>query len=265
MNKRVTQILSEHLISAAHFVRSVFLICGLFLLASCGSNPSATGGDPEGALSDYIQLGQSYLREGRRDQARFNLLKALDIDSRSPEANNVMALLYETEGEVELAKQLYRRALSSDRTYTPARVNYARVLYAQEDYRSARDEYETAASDVNYRLRPDAFLGVGLSELRLGNVEEAKTAFGRALQLNPNIGPALLEVASIAYEQREYPLAMEYLEAYEGRTVDTPRSLMLGIQLSRVFDEPNKEQSYALALRSMFPDSMEARQLQLEQ
>ena len=139
MKKTATQILGEYLISAAGYGRSGFLICGFVLLASCGSNPTSLGGDPQGALSDYIQLGQSYLREGRRDQARFNLLKALDIDSRSPEANNVMALLYETEGEVELAKQLYRRALSSDRTYTPARVNYARVLYAQEDYRSARD------------------------------------------------------------------------------------------------------------------------------
>ena len=138
------------------------------------------------------------------------------------------------------------------------------MLYAESEYEDARDQYETAARDVNYRLRPDAFLGVGLSELRLGNTEQAKLAFERTLQLNPSIGPALLEVADIAFDEREYPLALEYLEAYERRTVETPRSLYLGIQLARVFNDQNKEQSYALALRSIFPDSTEARQLQLE-
>ena len=235
----------------------------LVAVTGCVSNTQRSS-DLDAALADYIRLGQGYLQEGRRDQARFNLLRALEIDSRSPEANNVLALLYETEGEVDLAKELYQRAISSDRSYTPARINYARVLYAQSEYRDARDQYETAASDVNYRLRPDAFLGVGLSELRLGNVEQAKSAFERALQLNPNIGPALLEVADIAFDEREYVLALEYLETYELRTIDTPRSLYLGIQLARVFNDPNKEQSYALALRSMFPDSTQARQIQLE-
>lgn len=240
---------------------AVFLLALVF---GCASNNSRSG-NLEGALADYIQLGQSYLREGQREQARFNLLRALEIDSRSPEANNVMALLHETEGEVELAEELYRRALSSDANYSPARINYARVLYAQEQYGAARDQYRRVSEDVNYRLRSDAFMGLGLSELRLGNLEVAKEAFERALQLNPNLGQAFLEVADIAYQEREYSLALEYLEAYERRAIETSRSLFLGIQLARVFNDQNKEQSYALALRSMFPDSMEARQLRLEQ
>lgn len=245
-------------------LRFSLILLPLIAITGCASNGQQSG-DPDAALADYIQLGQGYLQEGRRDQARFNLLRALEIDSRSPEANNVMALLYETEGEIELSKQLYQVALSSNRSYTPARMNYARVLYAEGQFQDARNQYEMAASDVNYRLRPDAFLGLGLSELRLGDIESAKSAFGRALQLNPSIGPALLEVADIAFDEREYPLALEYLEAYERRTIETPRSLYLGIQLARVFSDQNKEQSYVLALRSMFPESMEARQLQLEE
>lgn len=243
----------------------VFSLLLLSLLGCSTTNTSGNGGNPERALADYIQLGRNYLSEGQRDQARFNLLKALEIDDRSPEANNVMALLLETEGDIELAKQLYSRALSSDRSYSPARINYARVLYAQEEFAEARTQYQLVAEDVNYRLRPDAFVGLGMSEIRLGNSDAAKEAFRRALLLNPNIGPALLEIAEIAYQEREYPLSMEYLEQYERSTVETPRSLVLGIQLSKIFNDSDKEQSYALALRSMFPDSMEARQQQLDQ
>lgn len=242
-----------------------FKLCfGLILLILVGCTTTTTGGgDPERALENYIQLGRNYLSEGERERARFNLLKALEIDEDSPDANNVLALLYETEGEIEEAKRLYHRAIAEDRNYSPARMNYARVLYSEGEYRDSRNQYQTVTEDINYRLRADAFLGMGLSELRLGNVEEAKTALNRTLLLNPNIGPALLEVTQIAYEQREYALALEYLERYEQTTLETPRSLMLGVQLSRIFQESDKEKGYAFTLQNMFPNSTEARELSL--
>lgn len=244
----------------------LFFSLTLLMLVGCTtSTTSGNGADLERAVENYVQLGRNYLSEGEREQARFNLLKALEIDDQNPDANNVMALLYETEGEVELAKQLYRRAISEDRDYSPARMNYARVLYAQEEYRDARNQYQIVTEDVNYRLRADAFLGVALSELRLGDIESAKSALNRTLLLNPNVGPALLQVAEIAYEQREYALSLEYLERYERNTAETPRSLSLGVKLARIFDEPEKEQSYAFALQNMFPDSIEARQLRVSQ
>ncbi len=236
----------------------------LLSLAGC-TTTSNKAGDPERAVENYVQLGRNYLSEGEREQARFNLLKALEINERSPEANNVLALLYETEGEVELAKQLYRRAISANRNYSPARMNYARVLYAEGRYRDARSQYQTVTEDVNYRLRADAFLGLALSELRLGNIEAGKTALNRTLLLNPNIGPAMLEVAEIAFEEEQYVLSLEYLERYERVAVESPRSLMLGVELSRVFNEPEKEQAYIFSLQNMFPDSSEARTLRLSQ
>lgn len=243
---------------------TLFFSLVLLALVGCGTT-TTSGGDPQRALENYIQLGRNYLSEGEREQARFNLLKALEIDDRSPDANNIMALLYETEGEVNEAKRLYRRAISSDRSYSPARMNYARVLYAEGEYSEARDQYQVASEDVNYRLRADAFLGLGLSQMRLGDHEGAKTAFNRAILLNSNIGPAFLEMAQIAYESREYPLALEYLENYETRAAETPRSLMLGIQLARIFGESEKEEGYSFTLQNMFPTSIEARELQLNQ
>ena len=235
----------------------------LLILVGCTTTTSSGGGDPERALENYIQLGRNYLSEGERERARFNLLKALEIDEDSPDANNVLALLYETEGEIEEAKRLYQRAISEDRSYSPARMNYARVLYSEGEYRDSRSQYQIVTEDINYRLRADAFLGMGLCELRLGNVEQAKAALNRTLLLNPNIGPALLEVTQIAYEQEQYALALEYLEQYERTTQQSPRSLMLGVQLSRIFQDSDKEKGYAFALQNMFPDSTEARELSL--
>lgn len=242
---------------------AVWLVISVLALSGCVTTTSGRAADPERALSNYIQLGRNYLSEGERDQARFNLLKALEIDSRSPEANNVMALLNESEGEVELAKQAYRRALSSDTGYTPARMNLARVLFAEVDYAGAREQYLKSSEDVNYRLRGNAFYGLALTDLRLGQPERAKESLRRALQLNPSLASALLEVADISYQEQNYPLAMEYLERYESVASESPRSLELGILLARVFRDVNAEATYALALQTMFPDSREAREYQL--
>ena len=245
--------------------KGFLLLVMALAMSACVTEPQNRLANPERALADYIQLGRSYLAEGERDQARFNLLKALNVDSRSPEANNLMALLYESEGENELARDSYRRALSSDSSYTPARVNYARLLYAEEDYREASDQYQRAVDDVNYRLRANAFYGLALSQLRLGEDEEAGQSLRRAMQLNPSLAPALLEFAELAYDQRSFAISMQYLERFEQVATATPRSLDLGIRLAQVFSDSEKEATYRMALGSMFPDSLQARERRLEQ
>lgn len=233
-------------------------------LAACTTTTQNRLADPERALSDYIQLGRNYLSEGEREQARFNLLKALDIDDRSPEANNLMAFLYESEGEIELAKQGYRRAISSDAAYTPARVNLARVLYAEGDYNGARTQYQRAVEDVNYRLRANAFYGLALTQLKMNQETQARESLRRALQLNPTLAPALLEVAVLAYAERSFALALDYLERFEQVATATPRSLDLGIRLAEVFTDADKEATYRMALQTMFPESLQARERMLE-
>jgi type IV pilus assembly protein PilF len=220
--------------------------------------------NPERALDSYIQLGRNYLAEGERDQARLNLLRALDINNRSPDANNLMGLLHETEGEIGLAKQRYQRALSADRAFTPARMNLARVLFAEGEFREAREQYRLSSQDIGYRLRDNAFFGMAIADLRLGNGEAAKESLRRALLLNPAFPSALLEVADIAFQERDYPMAREYLLRFEEVAPETARSLDLGARLAQFFGEVEVEQSYLMALEEMFPQSREALQRRLE-
>lgn len=242
-------------------LKAVFL---MVVLAGAGcTTTSSTVTDPQRAVDTYVQLGLSYLASGQRDQARLNLLRALELDSNSPSALHAMALLYQTEGEVELAEQNFRRALSQDRNFTQARMNYARFLYLEGRFSDARGEYQRVTQDTNYRLRSDAFVGLALSEMRLENEDAARAAITRALNLNPNQPSALLEAADFAWIENDIAASRNYLDRYEAVAQQTARSLWLGVRLAWANNDTNRAASYGLALLEIYPDSREAGQYRL--
>ncbi len=233
------------------------------MLTACTSTPSSQVADPDKAIETYVQLGLGYLGNGQREQARFNLLKALELDRNHAGALHGMALLYQTEGELELAEQNFRRALAQEPGFTQARMNYARFLFLQGNHQRARDEYQRVTQDTNYRLRPDAFVGLALSEFQLGNRDAGRDALNRALRLNPNMAAALLEAAEIEWSDGNYPAARDYLTRFEAVARQTARSLWLGVRLARVFNDTNRAASYGLALLEIYPESREANQYRL--
>lgn len=239
-----------------------FIIIGLgFLqLVSCGGANQKQDVDTDKIVDTYIQLGMGYLREGKKDQARFNLLKAIDADSRSPEANSALALLYQSEGETTLAEKHYKKAIDSDKNFNQARYNFAGMLLASERFEEAEKQYSVLTEDVNYRLRAQSFLGLGKALEKQGDLDAAKDAFIRSYQRDPRLTIAFLELAGIALQQEDFVSAKGLLDQFEKDAEASPRSLKLGIDLAQKFNDADAEASYALALRNLFPNSREARE-----
>ena len=156
------------------------LIVILVLIQGCGTTQPVSStntsntvdelSDKQKAVRDYVQLGNNYLGQGNRKQARFNYLKAISLDPTSPPANNGVALLYQSEGEWKLAEKHYRKAITEDTSFTGARNNYARFLVLQERYDEARQQYEIAVKDINYNLRPQAFVGLSVAQFYLNDL-----------------------------------------------------------------------------------------------
>ena len=68
-------------------------------------------------------------------------------------------------------------------------------------------------------------------------------------------------MAQLTYETGDYLKSRAYLQRYSDVTKHTAASLWLGLQLERKLGDRNAEASYALLLRSEFPDSEEAHRL----
>jgi type IV pilus assembly protein PilF len=238
------------------------MIC-LVLLTGCVTEQTS-GPDPKNVdmgelLQRQLDLGIGYLRNGDYPRAKEKLNRALAIDSKSAVVHATFGLLFELEGEDELAERYFRDAIKYDPESAQARNSYGAFLFAKGRYAEAAQQLEEAAQNRFYRNRPTVFENLGIAYLRLGDAEGADYAFTRAVQLNPDQSRALLELAEIRFGQRNYAEARELYSRQTRGAAKSAKALWLCIRLARVFKNYNEEASCAEALEGIYPASDEYR------
>jgi type IV pilus assembly protein PilF len=209
------------------------------------------------ALEQHIQLAENYIQKNNRESARHHLRKAFGIDKNSAAATAAMARLYQLEGEPKLAEEYFRRALRRDKSLTQARNQFGSFLYRAKRYEEALVEFEIAASDLDYDNRARVLVNVGRTALKLGNNVRAETVFKHASVLDRGLASPLIELADLSFQQQDYANAKNYLDRYTSVTQATARSLLLGIRIERTFGNKDREASYVLALKNLYPYSRE--------
>lgn len=213
--------------------------------------------DPVKSLQSYIDLGIGYIRNGQYQRAKDNLNKALALDSRSAQAHDAFGLLFQFEGELELAERHFKRAVSIQPDLSRARNNYGAFLFEQKRYDEAIKQLKEAAKDPFYPARPQAFENLGVCYLHLGELAQAEDAFSHAVGLNATQPRALLELAELKFKKQDFTGAKGHFERYRKIMQPSSKSLWLGIRIARVFDEKDDEASQSMLLRNIFPATEE--------
>ena len=240
------------------------------LLGSCVT--TTTGGfnvetSNEDALDNYIQLTVAYFDTDDMPNARRNLANALEIDDRNSEAYNVLALIFQREGDQQLALENFRRSIRLDRANSRARNNYAALLFATGDYETAFDELETVTEHTMYDGRAVAFENLGRSALKLGRVSDAEAAFQRALQLNSNLYVSSVVLALLLAQRENWQGARLAFQRYLTTTdfygiPHTPRALLAGITIEGQFQNQELVNDFTRILTTLYPESPEYAALQ---
>lgn len=238
-------------------IKSLSILALVAVLGSCVTE-TTTGlekADSEKRLNSHIELGVGYLRNRNYQRAKESLQRALEIDSQSAKAHNYFGLLYQLELDPEMAEEHYKKAIRYDPSLASARNNYGAFLFEQGRYEEAIVQLKEAASDKLYRNRSHVYENLGISYLRLGQREEARKAFHKSIALNPNQSRALLELAQLYFEDRNYVDAKKLYNRHKKVSGPSAQSLWLGIRLARIFGNEDEEASLALALKNIFPAS----------
>ena len=105
-----------------------------------------------------------------------------------------------------------------------------------------------------------AFVNLGLCRLQLEDDTDAQAAFTRALWTDRRNPVALLETGFLRLEAGDTNEAARYHGTY--RTVSpqqSPRGLLLGLEIAAQTGDQDPLGSYELALRDLYPDSAEYR------
>lgn len=212
--------------------------------------------------SEYnTQLGVNYMQRGEFETALEKLEKALRQDPNSAPAHHTIAILYANLAENTKAEYHYERALEISPKYSEAHNNYGVFLCQQGQYEASITRFLTALQNPLYREAGQAYENAGLCAKQIPDITRAEGYSRKALQINANLGKALLGMAQITYQRGDYTDSYNYINRYRRVASWTPEALLQGIRTARRVGDEDAVASYIVLLRGQFPDSDQAQQL----
>ncbi len=228
--------------------------------------------DPQAAVITRTALAAEYIRSGDLDAAQRNLAQALETDSSSVEANNMMGVLLQQEGSpsnLAKAETYFKRAISLDPKYAQVRNNYGVYLSGRKRYPEAIAQFQEAGSALGYEGRAAALENLGRTYLQVNDSKNAEKAFKQALQANRDSIIAKLELSEIFLQRNQIRdasgLYNDYLRQI-GVQKQGARSLWLGIRIARAERDTIRMKNFINQLGADYPASTEyQRYLQLQQ
>ena len=236
---------------------------GVIFIGACAT-PQATQSTAQTSANNRkiaelnTQIAIQHLKDKEYELALKKLEKATSSDPNYADAYNARAIVYGRIGENEKADDSFQRALRIDANNPLTLNNYGQFLCKNGDSAKGQQLFKQAVANPLYRTPELALTNAGTCALDQGNVEQAEQFFREALEKNPRIPLALLQMASITHDSERYLPARAYIQRYSEIARHNPRSLWLGILIERALGDQDAEASYTLSLEKNFPDSKEA-------
>lgn len=208
-------------------------LIGSMWLAGCASTSNVPSSpSPPEAASAYTQLGVAYLERDNLPRALNALDRALEIAPDNAEALQAIALVYQQQGESNLADQHFQRAIETAPEFTRVRNNYAAFLYQEGQVEAACNQLEIASKDAQYDNRTQLFANLGQCYMALGETELARERFKRAQQIDPRNPRGYLMLAELEYSQGNYAEAWSPLQKHLQLAGPSQDALTLAIDIA---------------------------------
>lgn len=230
----------------------------LLLLSSCVVVQEG-GSKNEKASKINVQLGIGYYNQGNIEAANEKLVKALQQDPTSSQAHHAYAVLQNRFLDPVKAETHFKKSVELDDKNSEALNNFGTFLCKQKRYEEAEKMFMQAVENPLYRNPFVAFTNAAVCLLEAGEKHKltAKNYLIRALVLGNNYRPALMQMAELTFEEKDYKLSIRYLERYHLVGQHTARSLWLAIQINMENQQIEKANTLAEQLQKEFPKSAE--------
>lgn len=231
----------------------------IFMLAGCASLGSGPSAEDRETAQRYVEIGYRHLEFDNAQRARDSFRQALSLDGRSSGAHLGMALVYQRDGESELAEDYFHQAISLTDDME-ARHLYAQFLFSEGRIDESEEELRQVTSDPDFRNRGVAFEDLAILSLYQNDMESAKTYFDRAIRLNRMLPMPYWHMTNIHLSQGNPEQAAEYFEGFhnlvDAEVMDhTEESLILGLRVTQAVEREERYSGLLEILEEQFPDS----------
>jgi len=244
-------------------LRTAFVIALSFMLFACATVLEQEREDKaQFRIADTnVRLGLGYLQQGREKAALQKLKRAIDAMPEYAEAHSSIALVYIRLDEMDKAEKHYQRAVELKPNDGAIQNNYAVFLCGQAKYVEAEQHFLAAVKSRRYRTPAEALENLGVCMLQVPDLEKAETYLRKALQVDPRLPGALLQMARVSAENKRMMSARAYLQRYQEVSTLGPDGLWLGIQVEKELGDMAAVGEYKTLLRQNYSDSNEMRWL----
>lgn len=236
---------------------ALIVISGI-LQACVAVNPGKSR--DERASDVNTEMGLGYLQQNNYELASEKLIKALRQNPDSVKANYVYAVLQDRLGQKELAEYHYKKATELDPKNSEAANNFGAFLCRNGRELESEKYFLKALDNPLYKTPEYAYTNAAVCLLQVDRTEQAKTYLNAAIAEKSDFGPALLAMADVLYEERDYTNAKIYIDRYHLVARASARSLWLAIRNTLELDIGGEVEELAQRLEAEFPDSPEYQQ-----
>lgn len=255
------------MIQTQHWLRLAMIATMTAMLSACGGGQSLRGKsvgaqETNRAAQVNTQLGGAYLQRGQYEQALDKLEKALQYDDEYAPAHSTIAILYEQIGDVQNAERHHKRAVRLDPKNANAQNNLGAFLCKIGKYKEAEKYFLNAAANAFYHTPEEALANAGKCFLKIPDYQRSENYFREALRLKPDFADALYSLAELSLQSGEFLRARAFLQRYEGVAATNAGSLLMGYLIEQALGSVDDAESYANKLRTQYPNTPQAAQLQ---
>lgn len=253
MKMRIARILHELPLLALALV--------LINTACVTSTPEGQETDHRKAAETNTSLGQGYMQRKQYEIALEKLKKAVAYDETYAPAHTVLAVLYETIGELEQAEKEYATAVKYDSTDGNINNNYGAFLCRTGKRKEADQYFQKALQDPFYQTPEVVYLNAGICALEQGDLDKAAVFLRQSLQYNDKLPSALISMADVSYQAENYMRARAFLQRYGSVGTWNADSLLLGYKIESKLGDAESADRYRQELLQRFPNSRQAGQI----
>lgn len=231
---------------------------------SAGSQDLGTIGEigaPRERAKAHTELAAAYYEIGNLGVAIEEVRIALSADPNYAPAYNILGLVHMDLRENPQAQASFERSLRIVPTDPDTNHNYAWFLCQTGREEQSVRFFMAAIRNPLYAQPQKSYALAGVCAARKGQDREAADMLDRALKLDPNYLPALINLAQLRYRSGENESARTLIGQFNRLVEPTAESLWLALRIERRLGDKSAEANFANQLRRRFPGSREHQDL----
>jgi type IV pilus assembly protein PilF len=219
-------------------------------------------GDPRNRAKLHTELAGAYYSRGSMGVALEELRTAVASDSGYAPAYGMFGVVYMGLRENQLAQDNFERALRLSPNDPDINHNFGLFLCQTKREPDSIKYFLHAIRNPLYPMPQRSYAAAGQCSLRTSNLKDAEDFSQRALSLDPDDPPSLIQMGQIRYRQGRMDEARKLVLRYNKLVSPNAESLWLALRIERRSGQRVAETGYANQLRRRFSGSPEYQSLQ---